>query len=71
MMERPDRALLVTLEDQGPAETTTLAETLEVHPLTVTQRCDDLASDGRIRRVSGGRYGITDDGREYLATLED
>ncbi|WP_049924368.1 MarR family transcriptional regulator [Halopiger djelfimassiliensis] len=66
-----DRSLLRVLDERGPARVTVLAGELEAHPITVTQHCDDLQSDGYVRRLSADVYGITEDGREYLATLPE
>lgn len=70
MADCSDRALLAVLEKRGPTRVTRLAAELEAHPITVTDRCDALQADGHVRRVSGDIFGITADGREYLATLD-
>ncbi|EMA43679.1 MarR family transcriptional regulator [Halobiforma nitratireducens] len=66
-----DRALLELLAERGPLQVTHLAAALDVHPLTVTQRCDALQSNGYVRRVSADVFGLTEDGREHLASLTD
>lgn len=65
------RGLLDVLDERGPAEVTSLASALEVHPVTVTKECHDLQSDGHIRQISGGVYTITDEGRVYLEQLSE
>ncbi|ELY61629.1 helix-turn-helix domain-containing protein [Natronolimnohabitans innermongolicus] len=60
------RGLLVLLDERGPTEVTSLAASLEAHPMTVTSECRDLQSDGLVRQISGGVYRITEDGRQQL-----
>ncbi|AGB36733.1 hypothetical protein [Natronococcus occultus] len=66
-----DQALLATLAERGPAEMVTLADEFETHPVTITERCYELQSEGHVRQISGGVYVITDDGRAYLETLSE
>ncbi|APW97212.1 hypothetical protein CHINAEXTREME_05250 [Halobiforma lacisalsi AJ5] len=70
MVRCSDRALLAALEERGPARVTQLAAELDAHPITVTQRCDALQSRGHVRRISTDMFGITEDGRAYLASIE-
>ena len=65
------RAVLARLDECGPIGAPSVAEQLEVHPITVQNRCYQLQSDGYVFQISGGVYCITEDGREYLRTLED
>ncbi|WP_049914761.1 helix-turn-helix domain-containing protein [Haloterrigena salina] len=65
------RGLLRVLDERGAVEVGTLAATLDEHPVTVTQVCYDLQSDGHVQQVSGGVYTITEDGRQYLTTLSE
>ncbi|WP_090383990.1 MarR family transcriptional regulator [Natronobacterium texcoconense] len=71
MVGCPDRSLLAALDEHGPVRVTSLASELDAHPITVTQRCDDLRSDGYVRRMSADTYTLTEDGREYLLTLTE
>jgi Mn-dependent DtxR family transcriptional regulator len=66
-----DQVLLATLVERGPIEMAALADTVEVHPVTLTDRCAELQSDGHVRQIAGGVYAITDDGRAYLESLPD
>ncbi|MXV62371.1 MarR family transcriptional regulator [Natronorubrum sp. JWXQ-INN-674] len=65
------RGLLDLLDERGPTEIGVLAAALETHPVTVTNRCSTLQSDGYVRQISGGVYVITDDGEEYLTSLPE
>ena len=66
-----DQALLAMLAERDSVEMASLASEFETHPMTITQRCYELQSDGHVRQIAGGVYAITDDGRAYLETLED
>ena len=63
--------LLTVLEERGPIRATRLAAELEAHPITVTQHCHELRSDGYVRRVSADVFGITEEGRAHLSTLAE
>jgi DNA-binding Lrp family transcriptional regulator len=69
MGECSDRTLLATLAEQGPTEMGSLANAVESHPVTVDTRCSELQDAGHLRRIGGGVYAITEDGRAYLETL--
>ncbi|AFZ72989.1 MarR family winged helix-turn-helix transcriptional regulator [Natronobacterium gregoryi] len=69
MVSCPDRALLAALDEHGPVRVTVLAAELDAHPITITQSCDDLCSDGYVRRTTADTYVLTEDGREHLRTL--
>lgn len=59
--------VLEAVRQEGPIHVTTLATLLDDHPITVDQRCHDLHQSGYLRRLSGGVFCITDEGREFLA----
>ncbi|WP_027119034.1 DeoR family transcriptional regulator [Natronorubrum tibetense] len=65
------RVLLRVLDERGAVETTSLADALGVHPVTVSKECHELQSDGHIRQISGGVYAITDTGERHLETLSE
>lgn len=71
MVHCPERALLTVLDERGPTRVTALATELETHPITITQYCDDLRSDGYVYRVSADVYAISEAGRERLASLAE
>lgn len=58
--------ILETLADAGPLHVTELAERVDGHPLTVDRMCSQLHTDGYIYLFGGGRYRLTDTGREQL-----
>lgn len=65
------RALLTVLAEHGPLEVTTLAATLETHPLTVDQACAELHAAGYVQQVAGGVYDITETGDASLTQRAD
>lgn len=65
------RSLLRLLDERGPTAVTSLAATLDEHPVTVTKACTELQRDGHVRQVSEGVYVITEDGEAHLATLSE
>lgn len=58
--------ILETLAVDGPLHVTELAERIDSHPLTVDRVCAQLHTDGHIYLFGGGRYRLTDTGREQL-----
>lgn len=65
------RGLLTLLDERGPTEVTSLAATLDEHPVTVTNACRELQREGHVRQVAEGVYVITDDGESHLATRSE
>lgn len=63
-----ERTLLAVLRDREAAAVTTLAETLDAHPITIDRRCYELQRDGYIRQTSKGIYAITGAGEDRLET---
>ena len=63
-----ERALLVALDERGPATVATIAEATGLHPTTVEQCCYDLHRDGYLQTPTSGVYELSDAGRQYLTT---
>lgn len=61
-----ERDILNALADDGPLHVLELAERVTGHPITVDQTCAQLHNDGHIYPVGGGRYRLTETGRDQL-----
>ena len=58
--------ILEIIDGEGSIHTTSLAEHVEVHPLTVATYCDMLSAKGYITQVEGGVYELTDQGERKV-----
>ncbi|WP_076609749.1 helix-turn-helix domain-containing protein [Natronorubrum thiooxidans] len=71
MIRCSSRGLLAVLDERGPAPATSLAATLDAHPMTVRAKCHELQSAGYVRQISGDVYTITERGRDHLSRLTE
>lgn len=61
-----ERAILQVLDADGPLHVMEIAAQIDGHPISVDQACARLHKDGYISTIGGGRYRVTDVGRERL-----
>lgn len=58
--------ILEIIDGEGSIHTTSLAEYVEVHPLTVATYCDMLSTKGYVTQVEGGVYELTELGERKV-----
>ena len=61
-----ERDILHVLDSDGPLHVLEIASRIDGHPITVDQTCARLHNDGYISPIGGGRYRLTEDGKELL-----
>lgn len=62
-----ERDILHVLATDGPLHVMEIAAQIDGHPITVDQTCVRLHNDGHISMIGGGRFHLTDFGREHLS----
>ena len=62
-----EQDILHVLDADGPLYVMEIAAKIDGHPITVDQACARLHKDGHISPIGGGRYRLTDFGRERLS----
>lgn len=65
-MTELQRTILAAVDERGALTPSEITEAVDAHPITVDRVCDSLRSEGTLQTVEGGRYVLTDRGREQL-----
>lgn len=68
-VRKPDQlahSVLAKIAEHRPVHVVDLAERLDEHPIAIDQACARLQKTDHVRPVAGGRYTLTDEGRQQL-----